>query len=108
MATGAMGMSRDDFMRCTPDEFTAIHKAWHERIEAESHERWELMRMHACITIQPHVKKRMSPRTLLPLPWEQGHRVETCHDRTKEPGAEHLSKEELRARFNKRLEQLNN
>jgi hypothetical protein len=31
---------------------------------------WE--RMNTAITIQPHVRKKMPPRQLLPFPWEEG------------------------------------
>ena len=30
---------------------------------------WERMRMNATITIQPHLKWKVTPRQVLPLPW---------------------------------------
>lgn len=29
------------------------------------------MRMLATIVVQPHIKKKLAPKDLLPLPWEQ-------------------------------------
>lgn len=31
---------------------------------------WERMRMLASIVIQPHVKKKITPKRLLPFPWD--------------------------------------
>lgn len=46
------------------------------------------MRMLATITVQPHVKGKLTPEKLLPLPWEH-----------KRPPVERLSKEERRERM---------
>lgn len=53
------------------------------------------MRILAAISIQPHVKKKLTPRALLPLPWDRG--------KNRKPGISQqtppLSKEEQRRRF---------
>lgn len=87
-----MGMSLDDFCRCDFDEFIAIYEAWRTQEEEHMQGQWERMRTLAAIVIQPHCKKRITPRQLLPLPWDHkrpGHERE-------EP--EHLTIEERRAR----------
>lgn len=70
LAVGCIGMSRDDFCACDFDEFAAICHAWHERGDALSRDSWERTRTLAAITIQPHVRKKLTPRQLLPLPWD--------------------------------------
>lgn len=38
--------------------------------ESQNHDAWERARIVAAIAIQPHCKKRITPRQLLPLPWD--------------------------------------
>ncbi len=64
-------------------------------IEQQSHEAWERMRLHATLTIQPHVKGRLTPMRLLPFPWETT---------TNAAPAPQLSKEEARARLLKLMQ----
>lgn len=71
MAVGVIGMSMDDFLRQTPGEYEATVEAWSQRQEARNRDDWERMRMLASIVIQPHVKKRLTPKELLPFPWEE-------------------------------------
>lgn len=68
LAVGCIGMSLSDFCACDFDEFAGICRAWHEMGEARSRDSWERMRTLASIAIQPHVRKRLTPRQLLPLP----------------------------------------
>lgn len=63
-------MSPDDFDRCYFDEFDAICRAWREHEDAATRDAWERMRLLAAISIQPHVKRKVTPRQLLPLPWD--------------------------------------
>ena len=70
-ALGCIRMQLDDFCALTPEEFEAVSHAYGEQREAELHGDWERMRMLAAITIQPHVKGRMTPERLLPFPWEK-------------------------------------
>lgn len=64
-------MRPDDFRLMTPDEFRAVCKAWSEGQENRERGRWERMRLLASIVIQPHVKRRITPERLLPLPWDK-------------------------------------
>lgn len=38
--------------------------------EGQSHDAWERARTVAAICIQPHVRKRVTPRQLMPMPWD--------------------------------------
>lgn len=71
VAVGSIGMSLDDFCRCDYDEFESICKSWRELTERQEHDAWERTRVLAAICIQPHVKGRMTPEKLLPLPWDK-------------------------------------
>ena len=55
------------------------------------------MRMNATITIQPHLKKKVTPRQVLPLPWEESK---------KKAEAPEVSAEEARKRFGRLKKQL--
>lgn len=77
-------MSLCDFERLTPDEWRATCQSWHASREEESRERWEQVRWLGTVTVQPHVRKRLSPRDLLHFPWD---------DKTKE-SAPVMSREE--------------
>lgn len=80
-------------MTCTPAEFDAISKAWNEECERRERGAWERLRTLAAITIQPHLTKKITPRKLLPLPWD--------NNRPKREAAEteQLSAEERQKRF---------
>ena len=63
-------MSLSDWQALTPEEWAAVADSYATTHEAAMHDGWERMRMLATITIQPHVKNRLTPDTLLPLPWD--------------------------------------
>lgn len=52
---------------------------------------WERTRTFAAICIQPHVRKKITPRQLLPLPWDK-----KTESHTEEL---HMTAEERRLRF---------
>lgn len=89
-ALGCIGMRLDDFCQLTPTEFDAVCKAWQEQREQTMQDDWERMRLHATITIQPHLKSKIIPERLLPFPWEKS---------TKKAEAPKVSAEEARKRF---------
>lgn len=70
-AVGCVGMSVDDFCACDFDEFSGIFRAWQRMRESDERERWEQTRILAWFCVQPHVKKRITPKQLLPLPWDK-------------------------------------
>lgn len=53
-----------------PEEFNAICRAYNSERDSLYRNEWERMRMLATITIQPHLKKKITPGVLLPFPWE--------------------------------------
>ena len=90
-ALGCLGMRLDDFVRLTPEEFTAACRADHTRQESFWHDDWERMRMHAWLIVYSFSKrKNFRPRDLLPFGWDSPRRPA-------EP------KEESRRRFEARL-----
>ncbi len=95
MAIGRMGMKLDDVRRLTFGEFEAIVDEWNKARETEYQDNWERMRMLATIVIQPHTKKPIPPKTLLPFPWEAKHRTGISQPL--------LTKDECKARFIKMM-----
>ena len=93
-AMGCVGMTYDDFCGLTPEEFRHVADAYHDRQEADSREAWERLRTLAAISIQPHIRRKLTPQQLLPLPWDKPKRKKTQ--------APAVSKEEALTRF-KRL-----
>lgn len=71
LTMGCMGMTYDDFCRLTPEEFEGVYKFYSEKAESLYKDGWERMRMQATLAVQPHVKKRLTPKELLPFPWEK-------------------------------------
>lgn len=92
IGVGCIGLSHDDFCKCTFGEFESICSAWREMNEAQHRDSWERARTLAAICIQPHVKKKITPRQLLPLPWDKKRQPR----RSEAPG---LTDEEKRKRF---------
>lgn len=88
IAVGQIGMSVSDFEMCTPSEFESAVKMWHEKEEARLQSRWKMVRTMTTIMIQPHIKKKITPTSLLPFPW----------DKPKEK-ASPISRDEQRRRF---------
>lgn len=65
--------------------------------EAADRNEWERMRVLAAISIQPHIKKTLTPNKLLPLPWDK--------KRTRK-NAPKLTKQEAEQRYNDVLHRL--
>lgn len=95
-AVGNIGLTLDDFCRLYLSELEAIIDAYNRRKESEYHDEWERMRLQSTILVQPHIKKKMTPRALLPLPWDKP-------DKPNAAKAEVLSKEEALKRFKQRI-----
>lgn len=78
----------------TPEEADAVCHSYNEAEEQRDRGAWERMRMLAAITIQPHVKKRISPKNLIQFPWENIRKAEMeC------PQEPPLSQSEAKDRF---------
>lgn len=70
VAMGCMGMSKDDFCRCTPSEFYAAYDAWWQRETDLERGRWERMRMQCLCSLQPYSKKQLRVQDFMNFPWE--------------------------------------
>lgn len=102
-ALSVIGLSYDDFCRLQMREFTACCKAYNERRTAEMRGDWERMRMLATIVVQPHVKGKLTPQKLLPLPWEKPKARRKKGQESLKP----ITAEESKARFEKLLGRIN-
>lgn len=67
---GCIGMSRDDFERCTPSEFSQIAESWNEWETRQIREAWERTRTLVGF-ILPVYRSRKKATQLLPFPWDQ-------------------------------------
>ncbi len=99
IAVGCVGLSLDDFCRLYFEEFESVCKAWREMNDNQERQAWERTRILAAISIQPHVKKKITPKQLIPLPWDNNKQK----PKSDEP---ELTKEELKARFEELKERL--
>lgn len=92
----SIGMQLSDFFILTPTEFAEVWRYNIDRQKNEEYDRWNMMRYHATIMLQPNLKKgsKLTPEKLLPLEGD------------KKLAAPVVSKEERKRRLKKRLEQI--
>ena len=95
MAVGCIGMSVDDFCRCTPLEFRAIHEAWADNERRKERGAWERTRMQCTTMLQPYSRHRLDPEDVLRFEWDNPPGP-LC-----EGGDEKLTAKEIRERFEK-------
>ena len=98
---GCMGMSMEDFGRCTPSEFYAAYEAWGQMEQRRERGRWERARMQCLCSLQPYSKARLTAHDIMQLPWddeseERGARSEKSPCRSEQ---RKLSHEEIMARY---------
>lgn len=86
-------MSRNDFFISTPEEFESVAQAWADSRLADQREAWERARLIAYMAAAPHLSRKMTPRQLIPLPWDTEAR------KPSEAEAERLTPEQQRRRF---------
>ena len=69
IALGCIRLSYDDFCNMDFQEFAAVYRAYAEQRDFDYKDKWERMRLMACITIQPHLAKgkKITPEKLLPF-----------------------------------------
>lgn len=70
IALGCIGMSMDDFCRCTPSEFRAVYAGWWDMAEGRRREAWERLRMECLCSLQPYSKKRLEAADIMRFPWD--------------------------------------
>lgn len=97
-ALGCIHLSYDDFCRLTPEEFNSVCKAYGDQEQARYKDNWERMRILAAITIQPHVKSKLTPQKLLPLSWDKRLRTRL---QAEEVEKEHITAKEAAERKKK-------
>lgn len=86
------------------EEFAAVYDAYASQRDAAVKDEWARMRLHATISIQPHLAKgkRVTPEKLLPFPWDRDHKPQNAHNK------EELTLEQRRERAQKLIEKLGN
>ena len=77
---GRVGMSREDFLQLTPEEFEAVLAQYARLREEQMHTGWEQARMIAFAAVAPHTSRLRGPEDLMRFPWE-----EAATDRPKAP-----------------------
>lgn len=87
-----MGMSVDDFCRCTPLEFQAVYKGWAETEQRRERAAWERTRMMCTTMLQPYSRKRLEPQDVLKFAWDNEENGEST---------EKLSAKQIREKFEK-------
>lgn len=66
-----MGMSSDDFERCTPTEFSEACNKWQQHQEMEMRRSWEQTRFLALVSLQPFSKKPIHPEDIVTFNWDK-------------------------------------
>lgn len=66
-----MGLAPEVFEDMSIEEFTLANRAWQDLEEQRLRGEWERIRMAAAILIQPHIRRKITPEKLLPLPWDR-------------------------------------
>ena len=70
VAVGNIGLPYNDFCGLTPEEFGHVYEAYSSQRDADRKDSWERARLMTTIMIQPHLKKKLTPQQLFPLPWD--------------------------------------
>lgn len=70
-ALGVLRIRYDDLVRLTPEELLACFEAYTAERDMHTRDAWQRMRLHAAITVQPHIGKKITPEELFPLPWDE-------------------------------------
>lgn len=93
VALGCIGMSLDDFCRCTPSEFYAVWDAWERMEQQRERQRWEQTRTQCLCALQPYSTHKLQPEDVMKFEWD--HEAE----QPKGEEAPHMTHEEEMARY---------
>lgn len=66
-----MGMSMDDFERCTPSEFSEAYRMWQQNQEVVSRRSWEQSRFLVYKLLIPLCKNPIEPKDVARFPWDE-------------------------------------
>lgn len=91
-----MGMSIDDFDRCTPLEFEKIFEKWHEVVQWRYRTSWEQTRQLAVVILQPYAKKTLESRDVMEFSWDQPKKTTPVKKTRKEREVEKLHYEAVK------------
>lgn len=89
---GCIGMSVDDFCRCTPLEFSKVYECWAEGERRRERAAWERTRLECTTMLQPYSRHRLEPHDVMRFAWEASTGSATDE-------SEQLSAKEIWARF---------
>ena len=81
---GCVGMSMNDFERCTPSEFRCIWESWLKQKERIERDGWERVRMECLHFLQPYSKKKLGVLDIMKFPWDHEHSKTERRDETRE------------------------
>mgnify|MGYP006372428295 CR=1 FL=1 len=70
LAIGCIGMSREDFLQSTPDEFNAIAEAYNNHSTMIHRTSWEQTRFMAQCMLMPYSKKTMKATDVIKFEWD--------------------------------------
>lgn len=68
---GCVGMSLEDFERCTPLEFNEVMLQWRENQERIARAAWDQTRFLATAMLQPYSKKTLKATDIVRFPWDE-------------------------------------
>lgn len=68
---GCVGMSLEDFERCTPFEFNEVMLQWRENQERIVRTTWDQTRFLATVMLQPYSKKTLKATDIVLFPWDE-------------------------------------
>jgi hypothetical protein len=88
IALGYVGMSLQDFERCTPFEFSKIVEQAQKKEEDRIRLTWEQTRFISLTNLSPYSKKALKPTDIMEFPWDkkenQVHKGTSSYERMKE------------------------
>ncbi len=96
VALGVIGLSLDDFMALTPDEFAAVWRVWSDRSEATNRDRWERTRLECCCVLQPYTSGALRPVDVMRFPWDN---QTAAAGETPKVSAPELTREQIMQRY---------
>lgn len=78
-AFGQVGLSPEAFYDLTPRQWANKVSGWEAQINLIQQQEWERIRWQTTWLVNPHTKKKLSPKDLMVFPWEEkkkkAHRV---------------------------------
>ncbi len=96
-ALGCIGLSREDFLELTPEEFNAVVWQWQRMEESRNRTAWEQARLSGFLAVLPYSGKRVKmPHDLFAFVWETSR-----SNKKRSESAKPMNREELNAYFDK-------